>query len=80
MISENSCPEKDKFPFLILDIFLKKFKSEGNKSLHLKIMFRRDAQVLVIHVSRGTITRGDIIIYTSFGLARNIPERGMKIA
>ena len=41
-------------------------------------MFHRDAQVLVIHISRGTCTRGDIVIHISFGLARNIFERGLK--
>ena len=43
-------------------------------------MFYRDAQVLVIHISRGTCTRGDIVIHISFALARNIPQRGMKNA
>jgi len=41
-------------------------------------MFHRDAQVLVIHISRGTCTRGDIVIHISFALAQQIPQRGFK--
>ena len=41
-------------------------------------MFHRDAQVLVIHISRGTCTRGDIVIHISFAFARNNPQRGLK--
>ena len=41
-------------------------------------MFDRDAQALVIHISRGTCTRGDMVIHISFALARNIPQRGLK--
>ena len=46
-------------------------------SIALKIMFYGDTQALVIHISRGTRTRGDIIIHISFALARNISQRGL---
>ena len=45
---------------------------------HSKIMFYRDTQALVIHISRGTCTRGDIVIHISFALARNISQRGFQ--
>ena len=41
-------------------------------SVVLKIMFYRDTQVLVIHLSRGTCARGDIVIHSSFALARHM--------
>ena len=41
-------------------------------------MFYRDTQALVIHISRGTCTRGDIVIHISFALARHIPQRGLN--
>ena len=45
---------------------------------HSKIMFDRDTQALVIHISRGTCTRGDIVIHISLAFARPIPQRGLK--
>ena len=47
-------------------------------SIALKTMFYRDTQALVIHTSRGTCARGDMVIHISFTLARNIPPRGVK--
>ena len=44
-------------------------KREASRS---KIMFDRDAQALVIHIPRGTCTRGDIVIRISFALAQHI--------
>ena len=41
-------------------------------------MVDRDAQALVVHISRGTCTRRDMVIHISFALARNIPQRGLK--
>ena len=41
---------------------------------HLKIMFYRDAQALVIHIPRGTCARGDTVIRISFALAQHISE------
>ena len=41
-------------------------------------MFYRDTQALVIHISRGTCTRGDIVIHISFALAQRISQRGLK--
>ena len=41
-------------------------------------MFYRDTQALVIHISRGTCTRGDIVIHISFALAQHISQRGFK--
>ena len=41
-------------------------------------MFYRDTQAFVIHISRGTCTRGDIVIHISFALARHISQRGLK--
>ena len=41
-------------------------------------MFYRDTQALVIHISRGTCTRGDIVIHISFALAQHISQRGLK--
>ena len=38
---------------------------------HSKIMFYRDTQALVIHISRGTCTRGDIVIHIIFAHARD---------
>ena len=40
-------------------------------------MIYRDTQALVIHISRGTCTRGDIVIHISFALAQHIPQRGL---
>ena len=45
---------------------------------HLKIMFYRDFQALVIHIPRGTCARGDILIHISFALAQHISQRGLK--
>ena len=45
---------------------------------HSKIMFYRDTQTLVIHISRGTCTRGDIVIHITFALAQHISQRGFK--
>ena len=50
-------------------------KREASRS---KIMFYRDAQALVIHISWGTCTRGDIVIHISFPLAQHISQRGLK--
>ena len=47
---------------------------------HSEIMFYRDTQALVIHTSRGTCTRGDIVIHISFAPARHISQRGFKKA
>ena len=41
-------------------------------------MFYSDAQALVIHISRGTCTRGDIVIHISFALAQHISQRVLK--
>ena len=41
-------------------------------------MFYRDTQTLVIHISRGTCARGDIVIHISFALAQHISQRGLK--
>ncbi len=41
-------------------------------------MFYRDTQALVIHISRGTCTRGDIVIHISFALAQHISQRGFE--
>ena len=43
---------------------------------HSEIMFYRDAQALVIHIPRGTCTRGDIVIHIAF--AHHISQRGLK--
>ena len=48
----------------------------GNISLNN--MFYRDTQTLVIHISRGTCARGDIVIHITFALAPHIPQRGLK--
>ena len=45
---------------------------------HSKIMFYRDAQALVIHIPRGTCTRGDMVIHITFVFARHISQRGLK--
>ena len=45
---------------------------------HLKIMFYHDSQALVIHIPRGTCTRGDIVIRISFALAQRIFQIGFK--
>ena len=45
---------------------------------HSKIMFYRDTQTLVIHISRETCTRGDIVIHISFAFAQHISQRGFK--
>ena len=45
---------------------------------HSKIMFYRDTQTLAIHISRGTCTRGDIVIHITFALAQHISQRGFK--
>ena len=47
-------------------------------SIVLEIMFYRDTQTLIIHISRGTCARGDIIIHISFALARHISQKGLK--
>ena len=44
----------------------------------MKIIFYRDTQALVIHISRGTCARGDIVIHISFALAQHISQRGLK--
>jgi hypothetical protein len=41
-------------------------------------MFYRDTQALVIHIPRGSCTRGDRVIHISFALAQNISQRGFK--
>ena len=41
-------------------------------------MFYRDPQALVIHIPRGTCTRGDIVIHISFALAQHISQRALK--
>ena len=41
-------------------------------------MLYRDTQALVIHISRGTCTRGDMVIHISFALAQHISQRGFK--
>ena len=41
-------------------------------------MFYRDTQALVIHISRGTRVRGDIVIHISLALARHTPQRGLN--
>ena len=46
----------------------------------LNIMFYRDPQALVIHIPRGTCTRGDIVIHISFALAQHISQRGFEKA
>ena len=45
---------------------------------HWKIMFYRDTQTFVIHISRGTCARGDKVIHISFALAQHISQRGLK--
>ena len=40
----------------------------------MKIMFYRDTQTLVIRISRGTCTRGDIVIHITFALAPHISQ------
>ena len=41
-------------------------------------MFYRNTQALVIHISRGTCTRGDMVIHISFARAQRISQRGFK--
>ena len=41
-------------------------------------MFYRDTQALVIHLSWGTCTRGDIVIHISFAFAQYISQRDFK--
>ena len=41
-------------------------------------MFYRDTQALVIHISRGTCARGDIVIHISFALTQHIFQRGLN--
>ena len=45
---------------------------------HSKIMFYRDTKTFVIHISRGTCTRGDIVITISFALAQRNSQWGSK--
>ena len=39
-----------------------------------KNIFYRDTQALVIHISRGICTRGDIVIHISFRLHDKFPK------
>ena len=41
---------------------------------HVKIMFYRDPQTLVIHIPRGTCSRGDIVKHISWALSRRDPQ------
>ena len=41
-------------------------------------MFYRDTQTLVIHISRETCARGDIVIHISSALAQHNSQRGFK--
>ena len=41
-------------------------------------MFYRDTQALIIHISRGTCIRGDMVIHISFAVAQPISQRGFK--
>ena len=45
---------------------------------HSEIMFYRDTQTLVIHISRGTCARGDIVIHITFALAQHISQRDFE--
>ena len=47
-------------------------------SIILKTMFYYDTQPWVIHISRGTCNRGDILIHISSAFARHIPQRGLN--
>ena len=50
-------------------------KRETSRS---KIMFYCDNQALVLHISWGTCTRGDVVIHISFAFAQHISQRGFK--
>ena len=67
--------EKKKRLLLRCPKLIKLFERQASRS---KIMFYRDTQALVIHISRGTCTRGDIVIHISFALAQHISQRGLK--
>ena len=41
-------------------------------------MLYGDTQALVIHISRGTCIRGDIVIHISFAFPQHISQRGFK--
>ena len=41
---------------------------------HVKIMFYRDPQTLVIHIPRGGWSRGDIVKHISWALSRRDPQ------
>ena len=43
-----------------------------------KLRFIAIPKALVIRISQGTCTRGDIIIHNNFAFARHIPQRGLK--
>ena len=56
----------------------KVIESAERRASHPKIMFYLDTKALVIHISWGTCSRGDIVIHFSFAFAQHISQTGFK--